>query len=69
MNNFGHNAEVSSVSERVQQALKKFWRAHIVDDDPYDAMEIERLEAEYCAAEARLAGENGNAGLRYPIAA
>jgi hypothetical protein len=69
MNNFGHNAEVLSVSERVQQTLKKFWRAHIVDDDPYDAMEVERLEAEYRAAEARLTDERGKASLLWPIAA
>ncbi len=31
--------------ERFKLALEKFWRAHIVDDDPYDALENERFQA------------------------
>ena len=38
-------ARVLSMPERFKLALEKFWRAHIVDDDPYDALENERFEA------------------------
>jgi len=38
-------SQVLSRRERFKLALEKFWRAHIVDDDPYDALENERFEA------------------------
>ncbi len=44
--------QTPSLRERVKQALKGFWRAHIVDDDPYDALENERFEAMIRAMEA-----------------
>ena len=45
-------ARVLSMPERFKLALEKFWRAHIVDDDPYDALENERFEALIRAHEA-----------------
>ncbi len=41
-----------SWQERFSLAIEKFWRAHIVDDDPYDALENERFEAMIRAMEA-----------------
>jgi hypothetical protein len=38
-------AQGISTRERFKLALEKFWRAHIVDDDPYDALENEHFEA------------------------
>jgi hypothetical protein len=40
-----HQSQVLSRRERLKLALEKFWRAHIFDDDPYDALENERFEA------------------------
>ena len=50
--------------ERVKQALKDFLRAHIVDDDPYDALEEKRFEAMIRAME-----EDGNTSQRVSLAA
>ena len=46
-------APVLSTREKFKLALENFWRAHIVDDDPYDAMENEHFEAMIRAAEAK----------------
>ena len=35
---------VLSLLQRVNRAFKKFWREHIIDDDPYDALENQRFE-------------------------
>ena len=45
-------SQVLSRRERFKLALEKFWRAHIVDDDPYDALENERFEAMIRARQA-----------------
>ena len=37
-------AQGLSRRERFKLALEEFWRAHIVDDDPYDALENEQFE-------------------------
>ena len=47
-------SQVLSRRERFKLALEKFWRAHIVDDDPYDALENERFEALIRARQAAL---------------
>ena len=39
------HVQPSSLRERFKQAFKSFVRAHVVDDDPYDALENERFEA------------------------
>ena len=46
------HAEPLSRRERFKQALKNFWRAHIVDEDPYDAFENECLEVMIRAMQA-----------------
>ena len=46
-------AQGLSARERLKQALEKFWRAHIVDDDPYDALENERFEVMIRAAQGK----------------
>jgi hypothetical protein len=38
-------AQGLSRRERFKLTLEKFWRAHVVDDDPYDALENEHFEA------------------------
>ena len=38
-------AQGLSRRERFKLTLEIFWRAHIVDDDPYDALENEHFEA------------------------
>ncbi len=38
-------SQLLSRRERFKLVLEKFWRAHIVDDDPYEALENERFEA------------------------
>ncbi len=53
-----------SLRERFKQALNDFWRAHIVDDDPYDALENERFEAMIRAMQ-----EDGNASEPVSLAA
>lgn len=45
-------AQSLSRRERFKQSIKDFWRAHIVDDDPYDALENDRFEALIRAVEA-----------------
>ncbi len=45
-------AQVLPMRDRFKLALEKFWRAHIVDDDPYDSLENERFEAMVRAMEA-----------------
>jgi hypothetical protein len=56
--------------ERFRLALEKFWRAHIVDDDPYDAFENERFEA-LCATQAaeRIAAKSADNSEELPRAA
>ena len=46
------DAQALSRRDKFRLALKKFWRDHIVDDDPYDALENERYEALLRAAQA-----------------
>ena len=46
------DAQALSRRDKFRLALKKFWRDHIVDDDPYDALENERYEALLRAVEA-----------------
>ena len=53
--------------ERFKLALEKFWRAHIVDDDPYDAFENERFEALIRAAQA--AKKDADLSQDLPLAA
>ena len=53
--------------ERFNLALEKFWRAHIVDDDPYDAFENERFEALIRAAQA--AKKDADLSQDLPLAA
>ena len=53
-----------SLRARFKEALKDFWRAHIVDDDPYDALENERFEAMIRAME-----EDANASPQLSLAA
>jgi len=60
-------AQVISRRERFKLALEKFWRAHIVDDDPYDALENERFETLIRAAQA--AEKDAAAGRDLPLAA
>ena len=60
-------AQILSPRERLKLALKKFWRDHIVDDDPYDAAENARLEAQIRAMEA--CEKNARVGQDLPIAA
>jgi hypothetical protein len=38
-------AQGLSRREKFKRTLEKFWRAHIIDDDPYDAFENEQFEA------------------------
>jgi hypothetical protein len=58
-----HN-QSPSLRERFKQGLKEFWRAHIIDDDPYDVLENERFEAMIRAME-----EDDQASRRLPRAA
>jgi len=60
-------SQVLSRRERFKLALEKFWRAHIVDDDPYDALENERFEALIRAAQA--AEKDASASRELPLAA
>jgi hypothetical protein len=60
-------AQVLSRRERFKLAFDKFWRAHIVDDDPYDALENERFEALIRAAQA--AEKDAAVGRDLPLAA
>ncbi len=53
-----------SLRERFKQSLKEFWRAHIIDDDPYDVLENERFEAMIRAME-----EDDQASKRFRLAA
>ena len=53
--------------ERFRLALEKFWRAHIVDDDPYDALENEHFEALIRATHG--AEEDASAIEEIPLAA
>ncbi len=58
------HVQPTSLQERFKQAFKSFVRAHIVDDDPYDALENERFEAMIRAME-----ENDGPGEQFPLAA
>ena len=60
-------AQGLSRQERFKLALEKFWRAHIVDDDPYDALENERFEALIRAA--RAAEKGADVSRELPLAA
>ena len=60
-------AQGLSRRERFKLALEKFWRAHIVDDDPYDALEDDQFEALIRAAQA--AEKDAAAGRDLPLAA
>ncbi|HWJ18642.1 MAG TPA: hypothetical protein VNR65_07945 [Geobacterales bacterium] len=60
-------AQVLSRQERFKLALEKFCRAHIVDDDPYDALENERFEALISARQA--AEKDASAIEDLPLAA
>jgi hypothetical protein len=60
-------AQDLSRRERFQLALEKFWRAHIVDDDPYDALENEHFEALIRARHA--AEKDASAIEEIPLAA
>ncbi len=53
--------------ERFKLTLEKFWRAHIVDDDPYDALDNEHFEALICARQA--AEKDASATEELPLAA
>lgn len=60
-------AQGLSTRERFKLALEKFWRAHVVDDDPYDAFENEQFEA---LLRARQAAEKDTSAIEdFPLAA
>jgi len=62
--------QVLSRRERFKLALEKFWRAHIVDEDPYDALENERFEALIRARQAQRHDAKDAAGSEgFPLAA
>ncbi len=60
-------AQGHPMRERFKLALEKFWRAHVVDDDPYDAFENERFEELVRAAQAAKKDADLSQGL--PLAA
>ena len=60
-------AQGLSRRERFKLALEEFWRAHIVDDDPYDALENEQFEALIRARQA--AEKDASAIDEIPLAA
>ena len=64
-------SQVLSRRERFKLALEKFWRAHIVDDDPYDALENERFEALIRARQAaqRRDAKDAAGNEGFPLAA
>jgi len=60
-------AQGLSRRERFKLVLEKFWRAHIVDDDPYDALENEHFEALLRARKAAV--KDASAIEELPLAA
>ena len=60
-------AQGLSRRERFKLALEEFWRAHIVDDDPYDALENEQFEELIRARQA--AEKDASAIEEIPLAA
>ncbi len=60
-------AQGLSWRERFKLALEEFWRAHIVDDDPYDALENEQFEELIRARQA--AEKDASAIEEIPLAA
>ncbi len=59
-------AQILSGWEKFKLALGTFWRAHIVDDDPYEAAENERFEALIRALDA---SKKGAASEKFALAA